>query len=252
MSSAAHLTSLRNSLIRFHGEDEISFDSIYEHFVRRYETWMKAEGLCPNSTSYHICKLRRVYNLSVEQGLASEHNPFKVAYTGVAKTTKRAVSVDIVKRLKKLDLRESSYDALARDMFLFSFYTRGMSTIDMVKLKKKDLRDGILTYRRSKTKQLLTIKWEQQMAEIVARYYNPNSPYLLPLIATPGKDEYRQYLNASHLLNCHLNALGKQLGLSTPLTMYRARHTWASTALTNNVPISVISQGMGHDSETTT
>lgn len=252
MSAAAHLRSLHNSLVRFHSNEEIPFDTVDEQFVRNYEAYLKVAGLCPNSTSYYIRKLRRIYNLAVERGLAPERNPFRSAYTGVAKTVKRAIPVDIVKQLKKLDLSDSYCDALARDMFLFSFYTRGMSTVDMAKLKKKDLRDGILTYRRSKTKQSLTIKWEKQMDDIAARYNNPDSPYLLPLIKEPEGDEYRQYLNASHLLNRHLNALGRRLGLSTSLTMYVARHTWASTALSKNVPVSVISQGMGHDSEKTT
>jgi len=251
-SAVNHYTSLRNSLIRFRNNEEIPFDAVDEQLVRNYENHLKADKLCPNSTSYYMRKLRRVYNLAVERGLAPERNPFKPAYTGVAKTVKRAVSIETLKKLKKLDLSGCYNDALARDMFLFSFYTRGMSMIDMCFLRKKDLRDGFLTYRRSKTKQPLTIKWKEKMAEIVARYDNPDSPYLLPLIKTHGTDEYRQYLNASHLLNRHLNEIGRKLGMDTPLTMYRARHTWASAALDNNVPVSVISQGMGHDSEKTT
>lgn len=34
--------------------------------------------------------------------------------------------------------------------------------------------------------------------------------------------------------------------------MYVARHTWASVARSKHIPISVISEGMGHDSEVTT
>lgn len=34
--------------------------------------------------------------------------------------------------------------------------------------------------------------------------------------------------------------------------LYIARHSWASAARSKNIPISVISEGMGHDSETTT
>lgn len=40
--------------------------------------------------------------------------------------------------------------------------------------------------------------------------------------------------------------------MSAPLTLYVARHAWASIARSKNVPISVISEGMGHDSESTT
>lgn len=41
-------------------------------------------------------------------------------------------------------------------------------------------------------------------------------------------------------------------GVPTPLTHYVARHSWASIAKSRNIPISVISEGMGHDSEATT
>ena len=42
------------------------------------------------------------------------------------------------------------------------------------------------------------------------------------------------------------------LKLQRPLTMYVARHSWASAAKAKNIPLSVISEGMGHDSEATT
>lgn len=90
------------------------------------------------------------------------------------------------------------------------------------------------------------------MQEIVSRYNIPESPYLLPVIARLGMDERKQYINASHRINRYLKAIGKELGLSVPLTHYVARHSWASAARSKNIPISVISEGMGHDSETTT
>lgn len=49
-----------------------------------------------------------------------------------------------------------------------------------------------------------------------------------------------------------LKIIGKKLGIITPLTMYVSRHSWASIAKSKNVPLSVISEGMGHDSEATT
>lgn len=72
------------------------------------------------------------------------------------------------------------------------------------------------------------------------------------MIKPDGADPRRQYLNMAHVINGRLKKLGKLLGLVEPLTMYRARHSWASIAQNNNIPLSVISQGMGHDSEKTT
>ena len=122
----------------------------------------------------------------------------------------------------------------------------------MAYLKKKDLSNGILSYRRRKTGQQLFIRWEKCMQEIVEKYGNPISEYLLPIIKLIGSDERKQYQNAMYLINRKLKEIGKMAGVQLPLTMYVARHSWASVAKNKNVPISVISEGLGHDSEMTT
>lgn len=138
-------------------------------------------------------------------------------------------------------------------MFLFSFYTRGMSFIDMAYLKKSDLKNGIITYRRRKTGQQLTVKWEKCMEDIIAKYgENTATRYLLPIITNPCSDERPQYRNAICRINVALKEVAGLAGLNIPLTMHVARHCWASVAKSKNIPLSVISEGMGHDSEETT
>ena len=114
--------------------------------------------------------LRAIYNRAVNEGLVVQRNPFKHVYTGIDKTVKRAVPFKIIKMIKELDLSFEPQLELARDIFLFSFYTRGMSFIDMAHLKKSNLQNGILTYSRKKTGQRLTILWEELMQEIVDKY----------------------------------------------------------------------------------
>ena len=89
------------------------------------------------------------------------------------------------------------------------------------------------------------------MAEITAKHPAPDSEYLLPVIMG-DVDLRRQYANALHLVNNRLKILSEMLNLQRPLTMYVARHSWASAAKAKNVPLSVISEGMGHESEVTT
>ena len=73
------------------------------------------------------------------------------------------------------------------------------------------------------------------------------------VVTDEGKaNERRQYDNTLHLVNYRLKELSTMLKLQRPLTMYVARHSWASAAKAKNVPLSVISEGMGHDSEATT
>ncbi len=127
-----------------------------------------------------------------------------------------------------------------------------MSFVDMAFLKKKDLQNGILTYRRNKTGQQLFIKWEKPMQELIDKYDTSDTPYLLPIIRNSSVDEWHQYPNAAHRINRNLKQIGKQIGLSIPLTTYVARHAWASIAQSKNVSLSVISEALGHDSEQTT
>ena len=89
------------------------------------------------------------------------------------------------------------------------------------------------------------------MEEIIGKYPNNETEFLLPIIKKQG-NERKQYDNALHLVNYHLKELSTMLKLQRPLTMYVARHSWASAAKAKNIPLSVISKGMGHDSETTT
>ena len=242
-----------SSFMKFRDGQDILLYEVDSDTMMLYEAWLKGKGICPNTISFYMRILRAVYNRAVEKELVEQKHPFKHVYTGIDKTVKRAVPLKAIKRIKELDLTLKPHLDYARDMFLFSFYTRGMSFIDMAYLKKSDLKNGILTYRRKKTNQQLTIKWEKCMAEIVAKYDGRSAmQYLLPIITNPLTDERIQYRNAIYRVNTALKVIAKMVGLSMPLSMYCARHGWASAAKSKNIPISVISEGMGHDSEGTT
>lgn len=240
------------SFSRFLGGNDVPLDEVDSDLMIRYENFLEAGGVCPNTSSYYLRGIRAIYNRAVERDLTVQRRPFRHVYTGIDKTVKRAVPLKVIRRIRELDLRLSPTIDFARDMFLFSFYTRGMSFVDMAYLKKQDLRDGVLTYRRKKTGQLLAVSWESQMQEIIDKYGDTGTPYLLPVIRDVTRDARRQYTNAGHLVNKRLKEIGRMLGLHVPLTMYVARHAWASIARSNGISLPVISEGMGHDSESTT
>lgn len=241
------------SFMKFRDGQDILLCEIDGDVMMLYEAWLKANGNCPNTISFYMRILRAVYNRAVEKELVEQKFPFKHVYTGIYKTVKRAISLKTVKRIKEIDLKMKPHLDYARDMFLFSFYTRGMSFVDMAYLKKSDLENGILTYRRRKTGQLLTVKWEKCMGDIVAKYEgHSDTQYLLPIITDLRADERIQYRNALCRVNIALKEIARLVGLALPLSMYCARHAWASIAKSKNIPLAVISEGMGHDSEETT
>ena len=157
-----------------------------------------------------------------------------------------------VRKIKELDLSQNPLLDFSRNMFMMSFYLRGMSFIDMAFLKKSDLKNGYLTYRRRKTGQRLIIKWTTEMQAILEKYPENKSDYLLPIIKAPDTNERSVYRNVGYNINLRLKTIAEILSINMPLTMYVARHSWASAAKAKGIPVSVISEGMGHDSESTT
>ncbi len=251
-TSETYLTTL-NSFKRFRMNVDVVLEEINSELLLSYEYYLKVKGVSPNTISFYMHRLRAVYNRAVEQGLIEQRFPFRKVKTSIEKTTKRAIPIKYIRKLKSLDLEKSPSLAFARDMFLFSFYTRGMSFIDIAYLHKKDLRNGILTYRRKKTGQKLQIHWEMCMQQILNLHpANANSPFMLSIIENSEKDCRRQYQNALTRINRNLKKLGEKVGLEVPLTMYVARHSWATTAHNEGIPLAVICEGMGHDNEKTT
>lgn len=240
-----------NSFYRFSEGHDIFLDEITEELLVNYECYLKDKGLRMNTISFYMRILRAVYNRAVENGLTEPNYPFKRVYTGIDKTLKRSVSIAVIQKIKDLVLEPGSPMDFARDMFLFSFYTRGMSFVDMAYLKKTNLRGNTLVYQRKKTGQTLFVHWEDCMQQIVEKYSRKSSVYLLPIICSP-ENERTQYKNRGAMINRWLKKIGILLKISTPLTMYVSRHSWASIAHKMDIPITVISEGMGHDSETTT
>ena len=245
--------SALNSFRRFRKGSDLLMDDLDTDVMMAYEAYLLHSGVSINSSSFYMRNLRAVYNRAVEKELVVQRFPFRHVYTGVDKTHKRAVPLHVIRRMKEMDFSHRPALDLARDMFLFSFYTRGMSFVDMAYLRKKDLNGSVLSYRRRKTGQQLFIRWERCMQEIVDKYDTSQSVYLLPVIQPFSKmDERKQYIYAAHNINRSLKLIGQCLGLPLAFTMYVSRHSWASIAKSKHVPLSVISEGMGHDSESTT
>ncbi|MBD5402801.1 site-specific integrase [bacterium] len=250
-TSETYASTLK-SFRKFRNDEDIMLDCITSEIMEEYEAWLKGNGLIPNSISFYTRVLRAVYNRAVEEGIIDNRYPFRKVYTGVDKTVKRALPLPIIKKIIRLELSMAPALDLARDMFLLSFYLRGMSFIDMAFLKKSDLRNGSVTYRRRKTGQQLIIAWEPEMQMILDKYPENDTDYLLPIITKPVNNERNTYRNKGYNINHNLKKIAAMVGVNVPITLYAARHSWASVAKAKGIPLGVISEGMGHDSEYTT
>ena len=252
IGTAKNYRAALGSFKRFRNNEDIPMEAIDQVTMEDYQAYLKSAGLTPNSISFYTRILRAVYNRAIEQDLVKDRRPFRTVFTGTEKTLKRAISISDIKRIRDLDLSLKPNLEFARDLFLFLFFCRGMSFIDAAFLKKSDIQNGVLTYRRHKTNQVLHIKIIKPIKELVDRYSSNDSPYLLPIITRPHCDERRQYETALRRVNNALKTIAKMVKLQIPLTTYVSRHAWATIAKSKNIPVNVISDALGHDSIATT
>ncbi len=250
---------------------DVSFRKLSAGLLKDFEDWLHQNGVCRNTSSAYLRCLHTVWNRAVANGLATG-DPFQSTYRGVAKTRKRAISMADIRRLADLDVKEAlrarfceqgrkaegrRFDKqvdrllLVRDLFVFSFCARGIPFVDMAYLRKSDVRGGSFSYCRHKTGQRLTVHIEPQMQRILDRHPS-KTIYLLPILNGGGdaQSTYHSYVSALASYDKSLRQLGDMLGL--PITSYVSRHSWASSAQQQNMPMPYISQGLGHDNQRTT
>ena len=240
--------------MEFRNNEDLTFSQMTTEMMEMYQAWLFNRGVKQNTVSFYLRTLRTLYNKAVETGQAPDKDIFARVQTANVRTAKRAISVKDIRNIEKLELPIGSSLDKARDLFLLSFYLRGMAFVDMAFLKKTDLKCGLLSYNRRKTHQNLNIEWIKPMQAIIDKYAEQtmDSPYLLPILTGKESSPYTAYRKVEHNTNYNLKRIGEMVGLKIPLTTYVARHTWASVALHMNIPIATISQGMGHNSYKTT
>ena len=229
---------------------DIGIDEIDTNYVNGYEDFLYMQGLTENTVNYYLRNFRTIYNSAIREGYKPKNgSPFIHVRAKPCKTIKRAIHKEEMRKLFSLSLPERSEIALSRDLYLFSFYAQGMAFVDIVFLRKGNIRGGVLSYYRHKSKQLIHIVVTSQMQSLIDKYANAGE-YVFPVIDDVSPTPiYAQYRLALRRINRHLKKIASELNINVRLTTYTARHTWATLARESGAPISIISAGLGHTSE---
>ncbi|EKU88356.1 tyrosine-type recombinase/integrase [Bacteroides oleiciplenus] len=253
--SAEHTCwSMLHSLERFTDMEVLGAKEVTAGVFLSFEHYLLASGCSQNTSACYFRALRAICREAErKKELKDIRQLFNGIFMGYEETRKRALNIEQLRAVAEVDLEDAPRLGMARDLFILSYYLRGIPFIDLAYLRKTDIHDNVLCYHRSKTGRVLSITLEPWMWEIIERYRceNPDSPYLLRIIRNPGSilEERRQYESALRLYNKHLYRLSIQLGLGVRLTSYVARHTWATLAYNEDIPVSKISAGLSHASE---
>lgn len=256
--TARNYQSTLNSFHKFMSFKNIRFNCLTPELLEEYEAWLAADNVKSNSISFYMRNLRAIYNHAVELGVTADRQPFRKSYTRIEKTAKRAIPLSDIRRIKLLDLSDSPGLELARDVFMFLFYCRGMSFIDAAYLTESDICGNEIVYRRHKTGQELRIGINSYIRDLLSKWRsrNPDSGYLLPILtaqaAGSSPTSRTQYETSLRRINKQLKLIASKAKITTTLTTYVSRHSWASIAKSKGIPTSTIADALGHDSELTT
>lgn len=255
---ADSMEQVYNSLIKFNKHLDLPFSDIDMIWLKRYEAWLRKKKLAENTIGIRFRTLRRIYNIALEKKIVKQESyPFKAF--GVARlhqeTPKRAIKKDDVYKIFNYPTEKKDYYySLAIDLFKFSYFMGGINFADMAYLTSKNIMDNQLVYYRKKTKKLISLPLQQEALEILKKY-SSSSPYLFPIFSSFHKTE-QQKKNRRHKViskvNDTLKAIGNEIGISTKVTTYVARHSYATVLKRAGVSISIIKESLGHSSEKVT
>lgn len=221
--------------------------------LKEYEDCLAGQQSSPNTISTYMRTLQAVYNRWMSPGIEG-YNPvlFKDVYTKVESRTKRALTAEQMEQLRNTDfsvltLRQQQ----VLTYFLLMFMLRGMPFIDLAHLRKSDLRNRRITYRRHKTGKLMVVDVPPDAMRLLQKYRDKtDSEYLFPLLhgGLFMEEHHHRYQETLRHFNRELARLMKQLLPGVSVSSYTARHTWATLAYHSGVPVGLISQSLGHSS----
>lgn len=238
--TAGNYITAINNLVRFIGNDKLNIIDINKKFIRDWIDWILENCGERAATLYPSC-IRAIFNIAKveyndeDAGIVRiPLSPFKGVILKEASTvsSKRALDVDDFRRVAMSEYHDVTKSSqfrrrnLSKDVFIMSFFLIGMNSADLYDARKKEYKNGRLTYQREKTKTRRDDKAEISIKVV---------PELLPYF-----EKYLDRTDSSYLFIFHRQystpntfnqALNKGLKTILPnLEFYAARHTWASIA----------------------
>lgn len=255
----------KRALSKYMNGKDLNFIDIDLSFLKKFEQHFKERGVTGNSISVYMRTLRSLYNLAISEKCAKiENYPFKEYKVSslFSETEKRALTKPQIMNIVNLKLPKNSKLTDAKNIFLFSYYNRGINFIDIAYLKWSNLQSGRINYTRAKTGKKFNIAVSEASLKII-EYYKAKTgknstlnDFIFPILkaekhlSLSQKDNRIKKMNK--MVNKDLKEIAELAKIDFNLTTYVARHTYATVLKRSGVSTSIISEALGHDSEKTT
>lgn len=264
VGNATHYQALYNSLEKFSKINQLQFVDIDVVFLNKYETHLRGIGNKGNTISIKMRTLKAVYNRAVKDNIIKQdYYPFNDYNVSKLKDTtrKRSISKEDIQKIIDLDVevitkRPQSLIQFSKDLFLFSYLGCGINMVDMAHLRKENLFDSRVMYKRHKTGKQISFLLHPLAKDIMEKYNSNLTSYIFPIlddsVHTTAEQQFRRIKKITYVANKNLKKIGDAIGLQIPLTTYVSRHSFATILKRSGVNVAIISEALGHSDLKTT
>ena len=243
-------------LKNYNKNKDLKFNELNYEYLKKYERHHLSNGNSYNGFASYMRTIRAIYNKGIKEGLVEkEAYPFALYKIKTKPTEKRAIDIALIKRILRLDLNVNHELFNFRNYFIVSFMLYGISFIDLAFLKMENIVDGRVKFQRKKTSKLYDIKITDQLREVLSRYIQKESKddYIFPIIKRePLELKYKDVEWARKKYNKGLKDIARLCDIDQNLTSYVSRHSFATNAMLQNIPLQAISTMLGHSKLNTT
>jgi integrase/recombinase XerD len=240
-----------NRLIAYCGKD-VAFTEINYKLLDQFSHHLTTSGLKINSVSNYFRSIRAIYNKAIKMKVVDRSlYPFHDISIKSEKTAKKAILKDDINKLLQIPLEEHTPAWKSLNYFMLSFYLRGISFTDLAYLKLSNIIDGRIVYKRRKTQKDYSIRLFPMAEAIIIQLQVNESGYLLPIIPIDVPEDSLRAKRIIHqwikTTNKYLMRLSVEIGLSSPITTYSSRHSFATIAKRMGYSNELIAEALGHE-----
>lgn len=230
----------------------LTFEQITKDWLVGFDNFLQKKGLKKNTRNLYLHNIRAVINDAIDNEITT-HYPMRKLNLSFQETVKRSLTIDELRTLFMLN--PCDWRQMYLDYFKLTFYLIGINPADLCTLTNQNLRNGRLVFNRKKTGRLYNIKVEPEAMNLINKYRGEKR-----LVNFAEKiSNYRMFTSKANRALKKLGTVEMVMNAShsrcnkhnyTPLypqlSIYWARHTWATIAFSIGIPDELIAAALGH------
>ena len=215
------------------------------------ETTLLKRGVSINGIAVYMRTFRAICNRAILYNVAShDWYPFRKYKIKKEKTTPRTISINDMQLYfnNKTHPTDKLYKSWCTGKLIFML--RGINLTDLLMLKKVNVYNDRIIYKRAKTGKMYSVKILPQVQELITEFTD-HSEYLFGNLTShfdkPTLADIKLYADFRKKLNKKLKRISKILTIETPITTYVFRYSYANIAKQLGYSKDLIAEALGHE-----